>query len=65
MKCIILDFSTATVHTINLPKGIEQIEDVEEYLTAKLNFKLSQIEFMYGNNIKYKPLEEQNGRNNG
>lgn len=50
--CVILDFSDSKVIKTTIPRDLDSTEKVEEYL-QKQGYKLSQIQFMYGDTINF------------
>ena len=50
----ILDFEEAQVRIMKLPKGMENIEDIEKWLFEDLGYKDSQIEWMTSKELSVK-----------
>lgn len=49
MKAIILNYASSCVDTAVIPEGIEQTEQVEEYLSTTFNYNMDEISYMVVN----------------
>lgn len=46
----VLEYSTTTVHFLKEPDGLENTEDIEDWLNEK-GFRLADCEYMYGDEM--------------
>ena len=51
MKVAILDYKTLTVVIDNIPDNLEEVEDIETYLSEEKEYDLDNINWMAADNI--------------